>query len=107
MGAQQVSDKDFETEVLKANGPVLVDFWAEWCGPCRALGPSLDALATEKGQQIKVVKVNIDDNPNAPSKYGVRSIPTMLIFKDGQVVAQTVGSMAKSDLFKWVDTSIA
>lgn len=107
MGAQQVSDKDFEAEVLKANGPVLVDFWAEWCGPCRALGPSLDALATEKGQQIKVVKVNIDDNPNAPSKYGVRSIPTMLIFKDGQVVAQTVGSMGKSDLFKWVDTSIA
>ncbi|MBL8712640.1 MAG: thioredoxin [Alphaproteobacteria bacterium] len=107
MGAQQVSDKDFEAEVLKANGPVLVDFWAEWCGPCRALGPSLDALATEKGEQIKVVKVNIDDNPNAPSKYGVRSIPTMLIFKDGQVVAQTVGSMGKSDLFKWVDTSIA
>lgn len=107
MGAQPVSDNDFETEVLKAEGPVLVDFWAEWCGPCRALGPSIDALAAEKGQQIKVVKVNIDDNPNAPSRFGVRSIPTLLIFKDGEVVAQTVGSMAKSDLFKWVDGAIA
>jgi len=107
MGAQQVSDKDFEQEVLKSEVPVLVDFWAEWCGPCRALGPSIDALATEKPNDIKVVKVNIDDSPNAPSKYGVRSIPTLLIFKGGQVVAQTVGSMAKSDLFKWVEGSIA
>ena len=106
MGAQQVTDKDFETEVLKASGPVLVDFWAEWCGPCRALGPSLEALATEKGEQIKVVKVNIDDNPNAPTKYGVRSIPTMLIFKDGEVVAQTVGALPKSELFKWVEAAI-
>jgi thioredoxin 1 len=107
MATNKVTDDSFDADVLKASTPVLVDFWAEWCGPCRALGPSLDALASEKGQQIKVVKVNIDDNPNAPSKYGVRSIPTMLIFKDGQVVAQTVGSMGKSDLFKWVDTSIA
>ncbi|MBI1215139.1 MAG: thioredoxin [Alphaproteobacteria bacterium] len=106
MGVQQVSDNDFEQEVLKAEGPVLVDFWAEWCGPCRALGPSVDALAQEKGAAIKVVKVNIDDNPNAPSKYGVRSIPTLLIFKGGEVVAQTVGSMPKSDLFKWVDGAI-
>lgn len=106
MGAQQVSDKDFETEVLKSAGPVLVDFWAEWCGPCRALAPTLDALAAEKGSQIKVVKVNIDENPNAPSKYGVRSIPTLLIFKGGEVVAQTVGGMPKSDLFKWVESSI-
>jgi thioredoxin 1 len=107
MGAQQVTDGDFEQEVLKADGPVLVDFWAEWCGPCRALGPSLDALAAEKGDVVKVVKVNIDDNPNAPTKYGVRSIPTLLIFKNGEVVAQNVGSMAKSDLVKWVEGSIA
>ena len=107
MGAQQVSDNDFETEVLKASGPVLVDFWAEWCGPCRQVAPILDALASEKGQHIKVVKVNIDESPNAPSKYGVRSIPTLLIFKGGEVVAQTVGSMGKSDLFKWVDSTIA
>jgi thioredoxin 1 len=106
MGAQQVTDKNFEAEVLNSSGPVLVDFWAEWCGPCRALGPSLEALATEKAGQIKVVKVNIDENPAAPTKYGVRSIPTLLIFKGGQVVAQTVGSMPKSDLFKWVEGSI-
>lgn len=106
MGAQQVSDAEFEQEVLKADVPVLVDFWAEWCGPCRALGPSVDALAAEKGSQLKVVKVNIDENPNAPTKYGVRSIPTLLIFKGGEVVAQTVGSMAKSDLVKWVDDTI-
>lgn len=104
---QAVNDKDFDAEVLKAKGHVLVDFWAEWCGPCRALGPSIDALATEKTGKLKVVKVNIDEAPNAPAKYGVRSIPTLVIFKDGEVVAQTVGSMAKSDLFKWVDSTVA
>jgi thioredoxin 1 len=103
--AQQVTDKDFESEVLKSSTPVLVDFWAEWCGPCRALGPSLDALAAEN-KGIKVVKVNIDENPDAPTKYGVRSIPTLLIFKNGEVVAQTVGSMPKSDLFKWVEGAV-
>jgi thioredoxin 1 len=103
--AQQVTDKDFESEVLKSSTPVLVDFWAEWCGPCRALGPSLDALAAEN-KSIKVVKVNIDENPDAPTKYGVRSIPTLLIFKNGEVVAQTVGSMPKSDLFKWVEGAV-
>ncbi len=106
MGAQAVTDKDFEQEVLKSDQPVLVDFWAEWCGPCRALGPSIDAVAQEKSGALKVVKVNIDENPNAPSKYGVRSIPTLLIFKGGEVVAQTVGSMPKSDLVKWVEGAI-
>jgi len=103
MGVHHVSDSQFETEVLKSSQPVLVDFWAEWCGPCRALGPSLDALADEKGAALKVVKVNIDENPDAPTKYGVRSIPTLLVFKNGEVVAQTVGSMSKSDLSKWVE----
>lgn len=107
MGAQQVTDREFEQEVLQSSQPVLVDFWAEWCGPCRALGPSVDALADEKAGSLKVVKVNIDENPNAPTKYGVRSIPTLLIFKNGEVVAQTVGSMAKTDLVKWVDGAIA
>ena len=106
MGAQHVTDKDFESEVLKSDQPVLVDFWAEWCGPCRALGPSLDALAAEKAGSVKVVKVNIDENPNAPSKYGVRSIPTLLIFKNGEVVAQTVGALPKTELTKWVDATI-
>jgi thioredoxin 1 len=106
MGAQQVTDADFETEVLKAAGPVLVDFWAEWCGPCRALTPTLEALAVEKAGKIKVVKVNVDESPNAPSKYGVRSIPALYIFKGGQVVAQTVGALPKSELSKWIDASI-
>ncbi len=106
MGAQQVTDSTFETEVLKSEQPVLVDFWAEWCGPCRALGPSVDALAQEK-EGIKVVKINIDESPNAPGKYGVRSIPTLILFKGGQPIAQTVGSMGKSDLFKWVDGALA
>lgn len=104
--AQQVTDKDFEAEVLQSQTPVLVDFWAEWCGPCRALGPNIDALAAEKGAALKVVKVNVDESPNAPSKYGVRSIPTLMIFKGGQVVAQTVGALPKADLSKWVDGAI-
>lgn len=104
--AQQVNDTDFDQEVLKASGPVLVDFWAEWCGPCRSLAPALDALAAEKGSQIKVVKVNVDESPNAPSKYGVRSIPALYIFKNGEVIAQAVGAMPKSELFKWVEGSI-
>jgi thioredoxin 1 len=106
MGAQQVTDQSFENEVLKASGPVLVDFWAEWCGPCRALGPSLDAVAQERAGKVKVVKVNIDDNPNSPTKYGVRSIPALMIFKDGKMVAQTVGAMPKTELLKWVDGAI-
>lgn len=107
MGAvQKVSDADFEQEVLKASGPVLVDFWAEWCGPCRSLTPTLEALAAEKGAQIKIVKVNVDESPDSPSKYGVRSIPALYIFKDGQVVAQTVGALPKAELTKWVDSAI-
>jgi thioredoxin 1 len=104
--AQQVTDSDFETEVLQSPRPVLVDFWAEWCGPCRQLGPSVDALAAEKGGQIKVVKMNVDESPEAPSRYGVRSIPALMIFKNGEVVAQAVGAMPKSELFKWVEGSI-
>jgi thioredoxin 1 len=106
MGAQHVTDADFENEVLKAAGPVLVDFWAEWCGPCRALTPTLEALAAEKTGKLKVVKVNVDESPHAPSKYGVRSIPALYIFKNGQVVAQTVGALPKSELTKWIDASI-
>ena len=100
-----VTDKDFENEVLKASGVVLVDFWAEWCGPCRALGPSLDALAAEK-TDLKVVKVNIDESPDAPTKYGVRSIPTLLLFRDGKVIGQTIGALPKSELAKWVESSV-
>jgi len=106
MSAQHVTDADFETEVLNATGPVLVDFWAEWCGPCRVLTPNVDALADEKNDQIKVVKVNVDESPSAPGKYGVRSIPALYIFKDGKVIAQTVGALSKSELFKWAEDAI-
>jgi len=104
--AQPVTDSDFESEVLQSPRPVLVDFWAEWCGPCRQLGPSVDALAAEKGGLLKVVKVNVDESPEAPSRYGVRSIPALMIFKNGEVVAQTVGALPKSELFRWVEGSI-
>lgn len=105
MGAatKAVNDADFETSVLKATGPVLVDFWAEWCGPCKALGPGLEAVAGNLEGKLTVAKVNIDENPMAPTKYGVRSIPTLILFKDGQPVASKVGALPQSELQKWVE----
>ncbi len=103
MSALAVNDSEFETEVLKADSPVLVDFWAEWCGPCQQLSPLVDEIAGEMGSKIKVVKVNIDEAPEAPSKFGVRGIPTLMIFKDGQVVDTRVGGMPKSQLAEWVE----
>ena len=103
---KHVTDASFETDVLKASGAVLVDFWAEWCGPCKQLAPALDDLSKELGDKITVTKVNIDDNPATPGKYGVRGIPTLIIFKDGQVVATKVGALPKSKLFEWVQSSI-
>lgn len=100
------TDSTFEAEVLKSDTPVLVDFWAEWCGPCRALAPTLDAIAAEKAGKLKIVKVNVDESPNAPAKYGVRSIPALFLFKDGQVVGQTVGAQPKTELTKWIDASV-
>lgn len=97
-----INDNDFEAQVLKANGPVVVDFWAEWCGPCKAMSPLVDELAGEVGEAVKVVKINIDESPNAPTKYGVRGIPTFMIFKDGKVVDTKVGSMSKTALADWV-----
>ena len=99
----KVSDATFESEVLKADGPVIVDFWAEWCGPCKALGPLVDELAGELQGKAKVVKVNIDENPNAPTKYGVRGIPTLMVFKNGQLTDTRVGSMSKSQLTEWAN----
>ncbi len=98
----KVSDTNFESEVLNASQPVVVDFWAEWCGPCKAMGPLVDELAGELGGKAKVVKINIDESPNAPTKYGVRGIPTFMVFRDGQVVDTRVGSMSKSQLSEWV-----
>ncbi len=103
----KVSDATFEAEVLKADGPVIVDFWAEWCGPCKALGPLVDELANELQGKAKVVKVNIDENPNAPTKYGVRGIPTLMVFKNGQLADTRVGSMSKSQLTEWANGVVA
>jgi thioredoxin 1 len=97
-----VSDADFEAEVLQAGGPVLVDFWAEWCGPCKQLSPLVDEIAQEMAGKVKVVKVNIDESPEAPTKYGVRGIPTLMIFRDGQVIDTRVGGMPKSQLSEWL-----
>ena len=104
MSSLNVNDNDFENEVIQSEDPVMVDFWAEWCGPCKAMSPIVDELATEMQQKLKIVKVNIDENPNAPTQYGVRGIPTLMIFKDGQVVDTRVGGMSKTQLTEWVDS---
>lgn len=101
---QTVSDATFETDVLKADRPVLVDFWAEWCGPCKQIAPALEELASEMGEKVTVAKINIDENPGTPSKYGVRGIPTLMLFKNGTVAATKVGALPKSKLYEWVES---
>jgi thioredoxin 1 len=98
-----VTDQSFEQEVLKSTQPVLVDFWAEWCGPCRAIAPIVKELAETYGDRLKVVKVNIDDSPQTPGAFGIRSIPTILAFKDGKVVSQLTGARPKGDFVKLID----
>lgn len=106
MTSVNVNDTEFEGEVLNAEGPVMVDFWAEWCGPCKAMSPLVDEIAGEMGEKLKVVKVNIDESPEAPTKFGVRGIPTFMIFKGGQVVDTRVGGMSKSQLTEWVEATV-
>ena len=106
MPTKAVTDSSFETDVLKADKPVLVDFWAEWCGPCKMIGPSLEEIAEELGEKVTIAKINIDDNPNAPSQYGVRGIPTMILFKNGQPTATKVGAAPKSQLKGWIESAL-
>ncbi len=106
MSSIAVKDSEFETEVLQADKLVVVDFWAEWCGPCKVLSPIVDELAVELHNVVKVVKVNIDESPHAPTKYGVRGIPTLMIFKNGQLVDTRVGGMPKSQLAEWIKKAL-
>jgi thioredoxin 1 len=101
-----VSDDTFENEVLKSQAPVLVDYWAEWCGPCKMIAPILDEVARDYTDRLKVVKLNIDDNPETPPKYGIRGIPTLMLFKNGGVEATKVGAMSKSQLTAFIDSNL-
>ena len=106
MAVKHIEDGDFETQVLNADGPVLVDFWAEWCGPCKQMAPALDELSDEYAGKVSIIKINIDENPEAPTTYGVRSIPTMMIFQDGQSSATKVGAAPKSQIKEWIDETL-
>ncbi|MEL6710343.1 MAG: thioredoxin TrxA [Pseudomonadota bacterium] len=102
----QVTDATFQNEVLESELPVLVDYWAEWCGPCKMIAPILDALADEYAGKLKIGKINIDDNPDTPARFGVRGIPTLMLFKDGDMVATKVGALSKSQLAAFLDSHL-
>ena len=106
MATSKVTDASFETDVIKSGEPVVVDFWAEWCGPCRMIGPSLEEISDEMAGKVKIVKLNVDENPAVSAKLGIRSIPTLMLFKDGKLAAQKVGAGSKGDLTKWIQSAI-
>jgi thioredoxin 1 len=106
MATKTITDTSFQADVLAATGPVLVDFWAEWCGPCRSIGPALEEIAEELDGKVTIAKLNIDENPQAPTQYGVRGIPTMILFKDGAPAATQVGAAPKSHLKRWLEGAL-
>ena len=103
MAIKTVTDSSFQADVLAASQPVLVDFWAEWCGPCRMIAPALEELSVELGERVTIAKLNIDENPEAPTRYGVRGIPTMILFKNGQPAATKIGAEPKSRIQGWLE----
>jgi len=106
MSTIKTTDASFEADVLKSSEPVVVDFWAEWCGPCKMIGPSLEEIATELKGRVKIVKLNVDENPGVAGKLGIRSIPTLMMFKDGKLSSQKVGAAPKGELTKWINGAI-
>ena len=107
MNTTKVTDASFDSDVLKSGKPVLVDFWAEWCGPCRAIAPALEDMAGDLKEKLTIAKINIDENPTTPQKYNVRGIPTLILFRNGQVAAMKVGALPKNKLYEWVETALA
>jgi thioredoxin 1 len=106
MATHKVTDASFDADVLKSSEPVVVDFWAEWCGPCKMIGPSLEEISAEMAGKVKIVKMNVDENPATAAKFGIRSIPTLMMFKDGTLASQKVGASPKSELSKWISAGV-